>query len=199
MSVHQITLYFVTPLRRIQHEFEFTYDQCLPRWLNVLGVNAFNYFLQFDLDLDLVIRTYFFFQARYPEMFLLQLVWDPSYKAPSLAARDSTKPDGWTWVITCHFVELFIRGISKPLTMGVSSSPHTKGEIKAQSYSGAQEKHPGLPRLPFSALSTVFTADLNLSCVIPPFSLQSREVLRRGEWCLIFFISIIKHIADLTL
>lgn len=55
--------------------------------------------------------------------FLRQSIWSSSeirYTAPSVAALDSTKSDGWAWVITCHFVELSVRDISKLLTMEVA-------------------------------------------------------------------------------
>lgn len=39
LSVHQITLYFVIPLRRTQHEFESMNYQCLPCSLNMPGLH----------------------------------------------------------------------------------------------------------------------------------------------------------------
>lgn len=183
MSVHQITIYFVIPLRRIQHESEFMNYQHLPCSLNILGAHTFNYFLHFNLELVIRIWFFFFFLQNIQRCFFCSYA-----DVPPLAAQDSSKPDGWVWVITCHFVELFIGVIWKPLTMELSLSPYARGEIKAQSCSGDQKSIQVSQNL--ASVLRQLSSLVPWTCVfavILPCPLQLKEVLGRGQWCCIFF------------
>lgn len=181
MSVHQITIYFVIPLRRIQHESEFMNYQHLPCSLNILGAHTFNYFLHFNLEL-LIRIWFFFFPAEYSEMFLLQLGWCPPASCTGLQ-------QAW-WMSMSNnlsFCRAFHRSHLKAPHNGIIIISVCQRRNQGTKLLRRSKKHPGLTELRFSASSTVFTAAPNL-CLCCYSSLPSSAEGGTGERTVMLYL-----------
>lgn len=171
------------------------YEQYPSCWLDVLGVHAFKYFLQFDLHL--VIRNCFFLSGR--------ISGDVSFAACLKFVLESpfTGCLGFhqTWW-RCMSNNLFCRAFHQR-HFKASCNPKIitsmyQVEIKVQKLFRRWEKASRSPQTSLQCFVSHLHLDLNLClAVIPPFYLQSREALRRQR-CHVFFINVLNHIADWT-